>query len=216
MNKIKQLEIRKLLRELDFIESDFIYKNELVQEADNNFIRSVNDLLIKHPELKDIFDKKINSKIENVFKQREEIIKEISESEDKQSSLDDFIDDIIEQNSFVKIETEISKIKKLYREIVKKTHPDKVSNKKLNEIYLKSTFFYESNDIAGIYSLCDELDIEYEVDEKDNKMIVDKINSLKSRISFMESTITWRWFHSEDEKEKEQLLLRYIESQLNN
>ncbi len=208
MNKIKQLEIRKLLRELDFIESDFIYKNELVQEADNNFIRSVNDLLIRHPELKDIFDKKINSKIENVFKKRE--------SEQKEISLDDFIGDIIEQNSFVKVEIEVSKIKKLYREIVKKTHPDKVSNKKLNEIYLKSTFFYESNDIAGIYSLCDELDIEYEVDEKDNKMIIDKINNLKSRISFMESTITWRWFHSEDEKEKEQLLLRYIESQLNN
>lgn len=216
MNKIKQLEIKKLLRELDFIESDFIYKNELVQEADNSFIRSVNDLLIKHPDLKDIFDKKINSKIENVFKKREEIIKEISESEEKQPSLDDFIGEIIEQNSFVKVEIEVSKIKKLYREIVKKTHPDKVSNKKMNEIYLKSTFFYESNDIAGIYSLCDELDIEYEVDEKDNKMIVDKINNLKSRITFMESTITWRWFHSEDEKEKEQLLLRYIESQLNN
>ncbi len=216
MNKIKQLEIKKLLRELDFIESDFIYKNELVQEADNSFIRSVNDLLIKHPDLKDIFDKKINSKIENVFRKREEIIKEITESEKNEISLDDFIGEIVEQNSFVKLEIEISKIKKLYREIVKRTHPDKVSNKKLNELYLKSTFFYEANDIAGIYSICDELDLDYEVDEKDNKMIVDKINSLKSRITFMESTITWKWFHSEDEKEKEQLVLRYIENQLNN
>jgi hypothetical protein len=216
MNKIKQLEIKKLLRELDFIESDFIYKNELVQEADNSFIRSVNDLLIKHPDLKDIFDKKINSKIENVFRKREEIIKEITESEKNEISLDDFIGEIVEQNSFVKLEIEISKIKKLYREIVKRTHPDKVSNKRLNELYLRSTFFYEANDIAGIYSICDELDLEYEVDEKDNKMIVDKINSLKSRITFMESTITWKWFHSEDDKEKEQLILRYIENQLNN
>ncbi len=216
MNKIKQLEIKKLLRELDFIESDFIYKNELVQEADNSFIRSVNDLLIKHPDLKDIFDKKINSKIENVFKKRQEIIKGITESDEKESSLDEFIDEIVEQTSFVEVEIEVSKIKKLYREIVKRTHPDKVSNKKLNELYLKSTFFYEANDIAGIYSICDELDLDYEVDEKDNKMIVDKINSLKSRITFMESTITWKWFHSEDEKEKEQLILRYIENQLNN
>jgi hypothetical protein len=216
MNKIKQLEIKKLLRELDFIESDFIYKNELVQEADNSFIRSVNDLLIKHPDLKDIFDKKINSKIENVFKKRQEIIKGITESDEKEISLDEFIDEIVEQTSFVEVEIEVSKIKKLYREIVKRTHPDKVSNKKLNELYLKSTFFYEANDIAGIYSICDELDLDYEVDEKDNKMIVDKINSLKSRITFMESTITWKWFHSEDEKEKEQLVLRYIENQLNN
>lgn len=216
MNKIKQLEIKKLLRELDFIESDFIYKNELVQEADNSFIRSVNDLLIKHPDLKDIFDKKINSKIENVFKKREEIIKEITESDEKEISLDEFIDEIVDQTSFIEVEIEVSKIKKLYREIVKRTHPDKVSNKKLNELYLKSTFFYEANDIAGIYSICDELDLDYEVDEKDNKMIVDKINSLKSRITFMESTITWKWFHSEDEKEKEQLVLKYIENQLNN
>jgi hypothetical protein len=216
MNKIKQLEIKKLLRELDFIESDFIYKNELVQEADNSFIRSVNDLLIKHPDLKDIFDKKINSKIENVFKKRQEIIKGITESDEKEISLDEFIDEIVEQTSFVEVEIEVSKIKKLYREIVKRTHPDKVSNKKLNELYLKSTFFYEANDIAGIYSICDELDLDYEVDEKDNKMIVDKINNLKSRITFMESTITWKWFHSEDEKEKEQLVLRYIENQLNN
>ena len=63
MNKIKQLEIKKLLKELDYIESDFVYKNELVQEADNSFIRSVNELLLKHPDLKEIFDKKINSKI---------------------------------------------------------------------------------------------------------------------------------------------------------
>ncbi len=216
MNKIKQLEIKKLLRELDFIESDFIYKNELVQEADNSFIRSVNDLLIKHPDLKDIFDKKINSKIENVFKKRQEIIKGITESDEKEISLDEFIDEIVDQTSFIEVEIEVSKIKKLYREIVKRTHPDKVSNKKLNELYLKSTFFYEANDIAGIYSICDELDLDYEVDEKDNKMIVDKINSLKSRITFMESTITWKWFHSEDEKEKEQLVLRYIENQLNN
>lgn len=215
MNKIKQLEIKKLLKELDYIESDFVYKNELVQEADNSFIRSVNELLLKHPDLKEIFDKKINSKIENVFKKREEKIKEIIES-DGEMTLDEFIDEIIESNTDSKVIIEASKIKKLYREIVKRTHPDKIKNKKMNELYLRSTFFYESNDIAGIYSICDELNIEYEVDEKDNKMISDKIKNLKSRINFMESTITWKWFHSENEKEKEQLILRYIESQLNN
>ncbi len=215
MNKIKQLEIKKLLKELDYIESDFVYKNELVQEADNSFIRSVNELLLKHPDLKEIFDKKINSKIENVFKKREEKIKEIIES-DGEMTLDEFIDEIIESNTDSKVIIEVSKIKKLYREIVKRTHPDKIKNKKMNELYLRSTFFYESNDIAGIYSVCDELNIEYEVDEKDNEMIINKIKNLKSRIDFMESTITWKWFHSENEKEKEQLILRYIENQLNN
>ena len=35
------------------------YKNEIVQEADNSFIKSVNTLLEQHPLLKDVFDKKI-------------------------------------------------------------------------------------------------------------------------------------------------------------
>jgi hypothetical protein len=49
MSKLKQLEIKKLMKELDFIESDFTYKSEIVHEADNNFIKSVNELLEEHP-----------------------------------------------------------------------------------------------------------------------------------------------------------------------
>ena len=59
MSKLKQLEVKKLLKELDFIESDFNYKNEIVFESDINFIKSVNDLLDKHPMLKDVIDKRI-------------------------------------------------------------------------------------------------------------------------------------------------------------
>jgi hypothetical protein len=89
-------------------------------------------------------------------------------------------------------------------------------SKKLNELYLKSTDFYDMGDITGIYYICDELGITYEIDEKDNELISDKINSLKNRILFMESTLTWRWYHSENEKEKEQIILSYIKMQLDN
>jgi hypothetical protein len=47
-------------------------------------------------------------------------------------------------------------------------------------------------------------------------MITGKINNLKNRISFMESTLTWRWYHSDSEKEKEQIVLSYIKMQLDN
>ena len=43
MSKLKRLEVKKLLKELDFIESDFNYKNEIVFESDSEFIKSVND-----------------------------------------------------------------------------------------------------------------------------------------------------------------------------
>ena len=209
MSKLKQLEIKKLLKELDFIESDFTYKSEVIHEADSNFIKTVNNLLEEHPLLKEVFDKKINSKIEHIFEKKNEEIKEkIELSNEEETSVED--DSIIVKRVIDK------KVKKLYREIAKVTHPDIIINKKLNEIYLKATQFYNNNDITGTYSVCDELDIDYEPEDSDNLLISEKIISLKNRIDFMESTLTWVWYHSTDENEKEQLILRYIKSQLDN
>lgn len=212
MSKLKRLEVRKLLKELDFIESDFNYKNEIVFEADSNFIKSVNDLLEKHPMLKDIINKKNNKRVDLVFS---DIIKEALDK-DEILEEEELVEEFINEEVVSEINPKEVKMKKLYRDIAKLTHPDKIVSEKLNDLYLKSTKFYKNSDITGIYYICDELGITYEIDDKDNEMISNKINNLKSRISFMESTLTWRWFHSESEKEKEQIVLSYIKMQLDN
>lgn len=213
MSKLKRLEVRKLLKELDFIESDFNYKNEIVFEADSNFIKSVNDLLEKHPMLKDIINKKNSKRVDLVFS---DIIKEALDKDDEVLEEEELVEDFINEEVVSEINPKEVKMKKLYRDIAKLTHPDKIVSEKLNDLYLKSTKFYKNSDITGIYYICDELGITYEIDDKDNEMISNKINNLKSRISFMESTLTWRWFHSESEKEKEQIVLSYIKMQLDN
>ena len=133
----------------------------------------------------------------------------------------DQIEDNLNDDSDVSEEVEIEpkkekspKVKKLYREIVKLTHPDKVKVKKLNDLYLKATEYYESDDITGLYTICTELGIEYELDESDNESILSKIKSLKGKIGFIESTFTWKWYSAKD-KEKENLILNYIQLQLN-
>ena len=211
MSKLKRLEVRKLLKELDFIESDFNYKNEIVFEADSNFIKSVNDLLEKHPMLKDIINKKNNKRVDLVFS---DIIKEALEDEILEE--EELVEEFINEEVVSEINPKEVKMKKLYRDIAKLTHPDKIVSEKLNDLYLKSTKFYKNSDITGIYYICDELGITYEIDDKDNEMISNKINNLKNRITFMESTLTWRWYHSESEKEKEQIVLSYIKMQLDN
>ena len=213
MSKLKRLEVKKLLKELDFIESDFNYKNEIVFEADSNFIKSVNDLLEKHPMLKDIINKKNNKRADLVFS---DIIKEALDKDDEILEVEELVEEFINEEFVIEIDPKEVKMKKLYRDIAKLTHPDKIVSEKLNDLYLKSTKFYKNSDITGIYYICDELGITYEIDDKDNEMISNKINNLKSRISFMESTLTWRWYHSESEKEKEQILLSYIKMQLDN
>jgi hypothetical protein len=209
MSKLKQLEIKKLLKELDFIESDFTYKSEVIHEADSNFIKTVNELLEKHPLLKEVFDKKINSKIDYIFEKKDEEIKEKIESCNEEEV---FIED-----DFVLVEKFVDqKVKKLYREIAKVTHPDRINNRKLNDLYLRATTCYDNNDRPGTYTICDELDIEYEPDDSDTQTISNKIIDVKGKITFIESTITWNWYHSDDKRVKEQMILRYIKDRLDN
>ena len=209
MDKIKQLEVRKLIRELNFVESDYTYKNEMVNEIENLFIESVNEFLEKHPELKEIFNKKINQKIENIFKEKLETIQEKIESTefDDELQVESSIQEIV-------IDVKVNKIRKLYRQIAKATHPDRTQNKKLNEIYLRATKCYDSLDIPGTYSICDELDIVYEIDDEDYNLISEKIEKLKQVINFMESTLTWKWYKSEDNTEKTQIIINYIKNRL--
>jgi hypothetical protein len=213
MSKLKQLEVKKLLKELDFIESDFNYKNEIVFEADSEFIKSVNDLLEKHPMLKEVIDKKNNKRVDSLFI---DIIKDALDKDNEIEEEEEFVEEFINEEVVSEVNPREVKMKKLYRDIAKLTHPDKIVSEKLNDLYLKSTKFYKNSDITGIYYICDELGITYEIDDEDNEMINNKINNLKNRISFMESTLTWRWYHSESEKEKEQIVLSYIKMQLDN
>ena len=217
MNKLKILEVKKLLKELDYIESDFEYRSEVISEADFEFINSVNDFLSTHPELKEIYDQKITDKINESIKRGTDEAEE-SQEDDTEGDGED-VSELIDEDERQEEEVEeidedkeiISpKLKKLYREIVKITHPDKVKKKKLNDIYIKATDFYNLNDKVGIYKICNELSIDYDIEAEDEIFISTKIDSLKKRIGFLESTFTWKWARTENEEERNQILLNYI------
>jgi len=209
MSKIKLLQLKKLLKELEYIESDFEYRSELISEADNEFIKSINSFLDIHPDVKDIYDKKINEKIDKSIKTDQELnpVVEVEETIDEitetiyESMVENVVTDLVETNV---------KLKKLYREIVKLTHPDKIKKTTLNDLYIKATQFYNFNDKIGIYRICSELNIDYDIDEGDEVFISERIDSLKKRISFLESTFTYKWFETESEEEKNKIMVEYI------
>jgi hypothetical protein len=220
MSKIKLLQLKKLLKELEYIESDFEYRSELISEADNEFIKSINNFLDDHPDIKDIYDKKINEKINQSIKNNQESTSTTEEIEVTQNSqniqeeeetiyesiVDNMVSDLVETNV---------KLKKLYREIVKLTHPDKIKKQTLNDLYIKATEFYNFNDKIGIYRICSELNIDYDIDDGDEIFISERIDSLKKRISFLESTFTYKWFESESEDEKNKIMVEYIKLRIN-
>ena len=201
MNNLQKLESKRLLKELDFYESDLEYKSELVNHVETTFIQSVNEYLDEHPTLKDEFDEKINKRIEDT------INKKILSSE--------FIEqDIFIEDDEVDSKIENPKMRKLYREIVKQTHPDKVKNEKLNNLYIEAGKSYDDDDLFNIYSICDELGISYELEESENFIIKDKIKSLQDKINFIQSTFTWQWYYSEEEIEKNNIIKEYVKKQI--
>ena len=201
MNRLQFLQTKKLFKELEYVESDFEYRSEIISEADSDFISKVNNFLEEHPSLKEIYDDKIDSHIQqNILKKTEEVIQIFEEEE------------VIEQEIYE--EDKLPKVKKLYREIVKLTHPDKVDQKSLNDLYLTATKYYDNNDKIGLYKVCTELDIDYDLDDDDNQIIESKIDDLKRRIEFLESTFTWQWINTEGEKEKLEMMIQFIRMRL--
>jgi hypothetical protein len=193
-DNLRQLEVKKLLKELEFVEADFEYKSNFIDSIDKDFMVEIDNLLDKNPKLREVFDEKIKP-VNILEKSEEEIIPVIEES-----------------NELMVVDNKTIQMKKLYRDIAKISHPDK--NKKLDSIYIKSTNHYNNNDIIGIYLICNDLGIPYDIDDSVSEEIALRIDKIKNRIKFIESTLTWKWFYSEKESDKNKILLKYIEGQL--
>lgn len=188
MNKVKKLELKRLLKKLDYLKYDFEYTNEIISESNDIFIDEVNNILKRYPELKKEYKNKLDTKIYNSVK-----IKSDNNNENIKPS---------------------KAVKKLYRDIAKLTHPDIVKNEKINEVYLASTLFYKNNDIVNLYKICDYMGVNYNISLKDEKIIKKEINSFKKKISFLKSNFTWKWINSDDDKIKKEIVLNFIKKEI--
>jgi len=195
MTNLKYLELQRLIKELQFVESDYLYQSEIIKQTDRIFLESVDSILEKYPELKSLWNEKIEVK-------RKEIP-------------DILMDDVIESEEVVIEDVGGKNLKQIYREIVKSTHPDKVKNLKLNELYIEATQAYEANDIVTLYKVCSELLIDFEFDQDEINKIKERIDNYKKQIDFLESTYTFKWLKSDD-IEKDKIILNFIKNRLNN
>ena len=192
MANLKFLELQRLLKELQFVESDYLYQSELIRQTDKLFLESVNNLLEEYPDLKKLW----TQKQERYYRQTDIVV------ENNNDDSDDKPESIMNTN-----------IKKLYREIVKNTHPDKIKNNKLNELYLEATYAYETSDLITLYRVSSELLINLELSDDELFKIKEKIGQYKEQISFLESTYTFKWLKSND-SDKNNILLKFIENKI--
>jgi hypothetical protein len=184
MNKLKKLELKKIVKEYSLIKTNDEYVSEIITVNTPDFLKQIND-----------FMKESNISSEST----QGTPNESNKPKSKNYNLAEFT------------ESTKLKMKKIYREIVKITHPDKVEDPELNLIYIEAKDAYYHNDIMELFYLCDNLKIDVEVDDSDivtfNRIIEDK----RKRSGQVEKSYLWLWSTSNSEEEKLEIVKLFVE-----
>lgn len=102
------------------------------------------------------------------------------------------------------------KIKKLYREIAKITHPDKAKTDEHIDLYIQATTAAEGFDLFALYEICSQLNITHSIDNEDKDILKIRINKKRDELKSIESSFIWLYTHAQTEEEKEKLINHFI------
>jgi len=191
-NMIKELENTKLIRELNYLRSEYDYKHNLIQSFNIEFFKWIESILSINSELKEIYESNRNSKI----------------NQEK-------IDTNLQENRELEKDVEFdSKIKDVYRKIVKITHPDKVKSDALHLLYNEANLALEEGSSIDILLICDRLGLSYEISDGDRENLKKEISDIKNKIQYLESSFVYQWYLQEDENIKNKIALNYIKNSI--
>ena len=182
-DKLKELEIKKLIKEYDFLLIEDEYKKELIEKHKTEFLKKIND---RRNELG------ISPKIDVPITKEELDIKK-------------------EENSIEVNQETKKKIKDFYRKIVKITHPDKTNSEKLVNLYIKAKKYYEQNNLLELYMICIDLNIIIDLNDFKMEELKKSVDKKRKELENLEKSYLWLWLHSETETAKEKIIKSFIE-----
>lgn len=204
------LESKKILLDFRYAKEELNIKKEMIEEMNGLFNKAVSEYLQNDIELKAQWDLYLKKSDENISKilDLQKFESEINKKED----IDESIQIDIEEGN--ESEFDIF-LRQIYREIVKKTHPDKTSHLSeeernvRNKLYMDATIAYEMKSLADILYCAYMLNIPFEVKKDDIKTLKDSLIRCKMESTFLEKTYTWQWYHV-DEAVKQQLIFNFV------
>ena len=184
---IEQLEINRLIQEFSFLKSDEELKKELIDYNQSIFLELVND------ELSKIEPDQIKEPVDTI-------------NEPKSVKVESKIDmSTVSENTKVKI-------KKIYREIVKRTHPDKINSEELNELYIKATEYYVTYDIFELYFISKTLNIKIKLSLDETNTLNKLIELKKVELKSIETSFIWLWLNAQTDDEKNKLVHSFLKA----
>ena len=184
--KLVELQINKLIQEYSYLKSDEELKKELIDVKQKDFLDLVNGKL-------------------NELNPQDSNHEPKSKQEPKSKKIEPKIDiSGISENTKVRI-------KKIYRNIVKVTHPDRVDSEELKELYMEATEAYEAYNIFELCFISKKLNIKVKLSLEETKTLNDLIDSKKDEIKKIESSFIWLWLIAPNEIDKNKLVDKFIE-----
>mgnify|MGYP002628862694 FL=1 len=187
-NRLKQLEIKKLLTEYDYLNIDGEIKQEIIDKYKPVFMEDLKEYEGPNKE------KKVEVKVGEPMN-TEKVVEKLIKDED----LSDHTK---------------KRMKKMFRDVMKKTHPDKVKSEELVEIYIKSKEAYELNDLLSLSHYANKLNIEVRLNVVEIKILKDLLSKKKESLEVIESSWLWLWYNSKTKEAKKKVVELYYEKHI--
>ena len=105
------------------------------------------------------------------------------------------------------------RLKKLYRLIVEKSHPDKVGPIYLDQ-FRRAAVAFQEGDIGELLNVADELNIPIPegLERERNKYLEKQIKEMRMFIAGKKNTIGWLWAEAESDEDREAIRKRFCET----
>ena len=143
--------------------------------------------------------------VDHILKETDKELKKVFKNDLKKvSQQTEIINETQRDKKETKVKTE--ETKKIYRKIVEATHPDKVGDDSLEEVFKRAVNAHKSGDIFTLYNIADDLGIQIpETSEKKILLMERKNKDLSDKVKEKKKSFGWKWYHTESEEEREKL-----------
>lgn len=212
------LYMKKLFSELEFLKVDLDYKNQMMDKYKTDFNEHVLKFLEQHQDIKKEYDEILNYPPENIEKfeptEDQKIEQENRQKEIEEAAQESEFAENLEKRTF----TEDFDIKRIYREVVKMTHPDKLKNKDENEqivlkkLYLEATDAYHKQNLYEIVRIAILLRIDIgDLSDENIDRLIEELKKFKIDIKVIESSMVWKYFEElADEGQRQFMIKQFI------
>ncbi len=184
---IEQKKFKRLRKELQFLQSELEYVNEVLQDWHQKFEKYQREYCenknIDLAKLNEKNSKKINKILPKPIKEETGLVK---------------YDNSVQKNGF----------KKLYKQIARKLHPDLGGDKKEFQEVQEAM---QDKNFEKILDICDKHDIVIEIDKQMIKLLEEQIKDTKAKISKEKSTYSWSLYSCDENQNcKDNVIKKFL------